>query len=179
MRPQLQTSAEDGSAMLGDCHRTCIAMILDMDRDEVPHFMEHVPKNADAESPEAQAAERAEREWMAARGLVPIHWGYTGDTSLEEVLKVLRLCSGTGLILGCTSGAGFNHSVVVYDGRIYNPAGGNATIAGPMRDGFWVVTAYAHLTKPIADPVEREDQPYIEQLHGADGAPSVAKQEEG
>lgn len=179
MRPQLQQhSGVDGS--FGDCHRTCIAMILDMDRDEVPHFMDGVPPDAPADSPEALAAEQAEREWMAARGLAPIHWGYTGDTPLLEVLAVLgRLVRGSAVILGCTSGNGVNHSVVVYEGAIYNPAGGNGTIAGPMRDGFWVVTAYAHLTRPIADPVEREDEVYIEQLHEGAGAPSVAKQEEG
>lgn len=179
MRPQLQQYAAHGGAQLGDCHRTCIAMILDLDRDEVPHFMANVPHEADAESPECKAAEEAEREWMAARGLAPIHWGYTGDTPLLEVLAVLgRLVRGTAVILGCTSGNGVNHSVVVYEGAIYNPAGGNATIAGPMRDGFWIVTAYAHLTKPLADPVEVDDQPYIEQLHEGAAAPSVATQEE-
>lgn len=180
MKPQLQSIADhsESSGKFGDCHRTCIAMILDLDRDEVPHFMDGVPNDADAESPEAQAAEQAERDWLAARGLVPVHWGYDGHTSLTEILTALgRTVRGSAVILGCTSGGGFNHSVVVYEGRIYNPAGGNGTIAGPMRDGFWVVTAYAHLTKPIADPVEQDDEPYIEQLPPVPTAPSVVKQE--
>lgn len=153
-------------------------MIFDLDRDEVPHFMHGVPNTADAEAPEAKAAEQAERDWLASRGLVPVHWGYDGSTALEEILTALKgTVRGSAVILGCTSGGGFNHSVVVYEGRIYNPAGGNATIAGPMRDGFWVVTAYAHATRPITDPVETEDEPYIEQLPPAPAAPSVVTQE--
>lgn len=179
VRPQLQQYTAFGGERLGDCHRTCIAMILDLDRDEVPHFMADVPYDAGPESPECIAAEQAERDWMAQRGLVPIHWGYDGDTPLLEVLAVLgRLVRGSAVILGCTSGNGVNHSVVVHEGCIYNPAGGNATIAGPMRDGFWIVTAYAHLTQPIADPVEQPDEPYIEQLHDGAGAPSVVTQED-
>ena len=180
MRPQLQAIRHaEADGQFGDCHRTCIAMILDLDRDEVPHFMDGVPNTADAEAPESKAAEQAERDWLAARGLVPIHWGYDGSTPLSEVLAVLeRTTRGSAVILGCTSGRGFNHSVVVYEGRVYNPAGGGGTIAGPMRDGYWIVTAYAHLTQPIADPVERDDEPYIEQLHQGAGAPSVVTQEE-
>lgn len=181
MRPQLQRYGHiECQGEFGDCHRTCIAMILDLDRDEVPHFMDGVPNTAPADAPESRAAEQAERDWLAGRGLVPVYWGYEGSsTSLEQVLAVLEQTTrGTAVILGCTSGRGLNHSVVVYQGRIYNPAGGNGVIAGPMRDGLWVVTAYAHLTRPLAPPAEREDQPYIEQLPGAEGPATVATQED-
>jgi hypothetical protein len=179
VRPQLQRYGHnEADGTFGDCHRTCIAMILDLDRDEVPHFMHGVPNTADAEAPESQAAERAEREWLLARSLAPVHWGYDGSTSLADVLAALeRTVRGTAVILGCTSGNGFNHSVVVYNGYIYNPAGSNGTVAGPMRDGFWVVTAYAHATKPLEDPIERDDQPYIEPLPPAPPHGSVVTQE--
>lgn len=151
MKPQLQRYRyNDGSGVLGDCHRTCLAMILDLDRDEVPHFMEQVPYDAPSDSPECQAAEAAERAWLASRSLVPVYWGYDGSTSLDHVLATLTsTVRGTAVILGCTSGNGVNHSVVFYDGRLYNPGGHAATIAGPMRDGFWYVTAYAYATKPL------------------------------
>lgn len=149
MRPQLQKHLfNDGSGVVGDCHRTCIAMILDLDRDEVPHFMEDVPYNLADGAPECAAAEQAEREWLRSRGLVPVYWGYDGDTPLTTVLEVLtNTVRDCAVILGCTSGNGVNHSVVFYNGGLYNPNDG--TIAGPMRNGYWYVTAYAHATKPL------------------------------
>jgi hypothetical protein len=178
--------AADSGSSFGDCHRTCIAMILDLDRDEVPHFMEGVPKDAPADAPECQAAEQAERDWLAGRGLVPVYWGYDGGTPLEDVLAVLaQAVRGTAVILGCTSPNGHNHSVVVYEGRVYNPSGG--AIAGPMRGcstmssdtaEFWAVTAYAHATKPLAPPVERNDETYTEPLPAGPAPASVATQED-
>lgn len=150
MTPQLQRYRfNDGSGVVGDCHRTCIAMILDLDRDEVPHFMQDVPYECTAESPESVVAEQAERDWLLREwGLVPVYWGYDGSMALGDVLTVLtNTVRGTAAILVCTSGNGCNHSVVFYNGQLYNPNDGN--IAGPMRNGFWYVTVYARATKPL------------------------------
>lgn len=164
MRPQLQKYLfNDGSGQYGDCHRTCIAMIFDLDRDDVPHFMEDVPPGQSAECPESVAAEAAERQWVLDRfGVTPVSIGYTGDTPLDGLLTTLGHClKGAAAILGCRSGNG-NHSVVVYQGEIYNPHG-EGVITGPMTDGFWWVTIYSHATKP---------------LHTAPAPASVVTQEE-
>jgi hypothetical protein len=165
MRPQLQSIRDhnEDSSQFGDCHRTCIAMILDLDRDEVPHFMDGVPMNAPADSPEYLAAEAAERAWLAERGLTPVYVAYDGSIGLDELLTVLAVTvKDAAVILGCTSSSGVNHSVVYYRGSIYNP--NINTIAGPMRDGFWWVTIYSHLTNPLSP---------------AQQAPSVVTQERG
>jgi hypothetical protein len=129
----------DGSGQFGDCHRTCIAMLLNMPRDEVPHFMQSVPYGTPPGDPLQAAAAKAEAEWLAERGLAAVSWGYTGDTPLEDVIAVTVKQTRAPLILGCTSQNDCNHSVVLYDGQIYNPNGGE--IKGPMQDGYWWLTA--------------------------------------
>jgi hypothetical protein len=123
-------------------------MILDLDRDEVPHFMDGVPMNSTADSPEYIAAEEAERAWLAERGLTPVYVAYDGSTGLSDLMQVLSATvRDAAVILGCTSSNGTNHSVVFYQGRIFNP--NLNTVAGPMRDGFWWVTIYARATNPL------------------------------
>jgi hypothetical protein len=150
MKPQLQSirGNDPERALFGDCHRTCIAMILDLDRDEVPHFMAECPPGLPPDDPRSQAAEQAERDWLLGRGLVPVYVPYPGDLPLTTLLEQLKVTArDTAVILGCKSGRGSNHSVVVYDGLVYNPNEG--FIAGPMTDGMWWVTIYAHATNPL------------------------------
>jgi len=139
MKPQMQKYLfNDGSGVVGDCHRTCLAMILNMDRDDVPHFMQDVPYNSTAEDPESQAAAQAERDWLAQRGLTTASWAFAGVT-LEDVVQVVSSQTNAAVILGCMSQNRTNHSVVLYQGEIHNPNGGE--IIGPMKDGFWWITA--------------------------------------
>lgn len=150
MRPQLQAirTYDPDAGLYGDCHRTCIAMILDMDRDDVPHFMDGVPKNCPPEHPASTRAERLEREWLAERGLTPVYVAYPGDVTLDELMHVLSvMVPEAAVILGCTSSSGSNHSVVYYQGRIYNP--NTNQIDGPMQDGMWWITIYARATNPL------------------------------
>lgn len=151
MRPQLQRFLHrEEEGQFGDCHRTCIAMILDMDRDDVPHFMDNVPANSPADSPECKAAEAAERAWLAELGLVPVYIPYLGEMPLEElVVHLNHTVRGAAVVLGCTSSNGTNHSVVFYEGQIYNPNA--SSVAGPMVDGMWWITIYARATLPLQD----------------------------
>lgn len=148
MKPQLQRFRGELGGAQGDCHRTCLAMILDLHRDEVPHFMEHVPVNAPADAPECIAAEQAERDWLAWRGLTPVYVAYDGRTSLDDLMRVLNATiTDAAVILGCTSSNGSNHSVVYYRGDLYNP--NLNSVAGPMLDGMWWITIYAKATNPL------------------------------
>jgi len=150
VRPQLQAirTYDPDAGLYGDCHRTCIAMILDMDRDEVPHFMDGVPKNAASDSPECVRAELDERAWLATQGLTPVNVAYPGDLSLAQLMELLAFVTReAAVIVGCTSSSGTNHSVVYYQGRIFNP--NTNTIVGPMKDGMWWITIYARATKPL------------------------------
>lgn len=150
MTPQKQKyrHAED-EGQFGDCHRTCIAMILDLPRDDVPHFMEGTSMDWPDGDPRWLACEDAERAWLATRGLQPVHCAYDGSMPLSVVLAVLaHTVRNVPVILGCTSTNGGNHSVVYYNGSIFNP--NDSGIKGPMRDGMWWVTTLAHQGKPLA-----------------------------
>ncbi len=117
-------------------------MILNMDRDDVPHFMEHLTPEHAPDSPESLACTRAELDWLAQHGLTFISVPFNGSYTLDELLAQLR---GTGddapVVLGCNTSAGVNHSVVIWRGEVYNPSA--VEITGPMNDGLWWITVYS------------------------------------
>lgn len=164
MRPQLQANRHDEAAgVYGDCHRTCLAMILDMDRDDVPHFMHGVPNAAGPDHPESVRCQREQAEWLAGMGLAVAELPFAGSIDLQQVLdQTARTCSGVAAILGCTSVAGFGHSVVIMDGEVWNPAGrGRDGITGPMamaepgwEAGAWWVTFLVRATAPLRAPAD-------------------------
>ncbi len=60
----------------GDCHRTAIACVLDMDAKDVPHFMDGKAFSGEAEN----AHDRAEA-WLNARGIATINIVFSGRCS--------------------------------------------------------------------------------------------------
>lgn len=170
MRPQRQKyRGGPDCEQFGDCHRTCIAMILNMDRDDVPHFMADVSPNEPADSAASLGALNAEREWLAKRQLAPVSIPFTGDIQLSDILAMLETQTTAPVILGCTSTNGTNHSVVVHEGQIYNPNFGE--VAGPMQDGFWWLTIFSVGPNWVPAP---EDAP----LRHGERAASVVTQED-
>jgi hypothetical protein len=142
LRPQQQRFRFASQGVAGDCHRTCIAMILNMHRDDVPHFMEGLDPSLPPDHPSHLAAERAELEWLARRGLTVVDLPFPGGHPLSELLEQFTtLAHGAPLILKCTATGGDHHSVVIVDGEVHNP--NSSEVVGPMRDGFWWVAIYA------------------------------------
>lgn len=128
----------------GDCHRTAIAIILDMDAKDVPHFMDGTPGKGDAE----EAHDRIEA-WLNARGICTIHVLFPGDMRLNDLLYTVEACNPRSrpvFILGGTSRTGVNHSVVCCDGEIAcDPSQNDSGIIGPCDDGFYWVTFFGAL----------------------------------
>lgn len=142
MRPQLQKYINGTDGQSGDCHRTCIAMILNMDRDEVPHFMVNVPPRCPPDDPRSKESVQLELEWLAQHGLTVVNVPFPGDTDIAHLLESLSvLANDAPVVLGCSAPNG-NHSVVVWRGEIYNPT--NGVIVGPQElTGFWWLTIYS------------------------------------
>ena len=117
--------------LYGDCHRTCYAVILDVDRDEVPHFYH----------PDTDTAQ-AFHDFHRDRGLEVIDVAFPGELPLVDVLNTLaNLNPGRPLILGGTSANGVNHSVVALDGEVaWDPSLDDSGIVGPCDDGLYWVT---------------------------------------
>jgi hypothetical protein len=144
VRPQKQRYTRNNVAAgeFGDCHRTCIAMILNMHRDDVPHFMDGVDPATPIDDPAWQRCEDAEVAWLHERGLTVVNVPFPGETNPGDVVEMMsNLAHGAPVVLGCTSINGCNHSVVICDGKVHNPNDGH--IAGPMRDGFWWLSIYS------------------------------------
>jgi hypothetical protein len=115
----------------GDCVRACIASLLEMDAEKVPHFYND---NCDGET----GNERI-RHFLAPR-YAPFWINYPGSLSLNDIQYTMSILNkGVSYILYCSSGGG-DHGVVCRDDMIiHNPAWLNSVIDGPASHGFWTV----------------------------------------
>jgi hypothetical protein len=138
MRLQKQAYLHDPSnGIFGDCYRTCLACILDMDRDDVPHYVTTMDPVEWAENvqPKYDA-------WLAELGLqelaIPVH-----DADLEQILNFhkTRSVQATVAMLTGKSSSGCNHVVIVTNGQIvHDPSITESSIIGPCDDGFYWLT---------------------------------------
>jgi hypothetical protein len=120
--------------VIGDCHRTAIACMLDLDVTAVPHFgKEHY------EDPVAFHA--AFKGWLEKEhGVTTVTIGYA-DVSLAEMLQSQAYhAKGVYYLLGGFSRTLVNHTVVGCGGEIaWDPSLDDAGITGPCDDGvFWI-----------------------------------------
>lgn len=112
----------------GDCHRACLAMMLDFDIEWVPHFCD--PRLYDEEK-----WEQYQNQWLEGFGKTLITFALFGEAPLGDVLDSRESFNpGVPYILGCRTAVA-DHSVVVYRREVYNP--GENEILGPMSTGFW------------------------------------------
>jgi hypothetical protein len=121
-----RSGADAPSGVSGDCYRSCIAHLLGIPRDEVPHFGAHGRHQNEA----AQLA----REWLAQRGLTIFECWADDKTKLSTILDAYsRQNPGAPIILhgeAAAKGGEINHAVVMLDGAIsYDPTG--AGVCGP------------------------------------------------
>lgn len=127
--------------LIGDCHRTCIAMLLGMDRDTVPNFAE---MGFDINKPEGgnykEFSEACEK-WLRENGLAEFQVGF--NDNLDRVLNFMKVINpGVRYILGGRSRSNCNHSVVAMNDEIIaDPSLSNAGIVGPCEpDGYYWIT---------------------------------------
>lgn len=133
MKPQKQKylhRPEEGQ--FGDCYRTCLACLLDMDRDDVPHFV----TTMDPGEWERNVQPRVDA-WLRERGFVELALPASGECDLDTILQMIS-SRGVYTILTGTSATGCNHCVVVGpDQTIHDPGRDDPGIVGPADDGFW------------------------------------------
>lgn len=121
----------------GDCFRCCMAMILGLSADKVPHIYE------DAHMGPLDLDEREARikKFLEPLGLIEMNVPYdVGD--YEDILKTIASFSpDAAYILSGKSRIGANHCVVCLNGEIYHDPSGNR-IVGPMSTGYYLVTFF-------------------------------------
>ena len=111
---------------IGDCDRTTVACLLNMDIDDVPHWGKSNWKN-----PRLWDAERT--KWLSARGLHPVRFLIGGD-DVEDVLNWQAAANpGTVYLLTGTSANLTPHVVICKnDEIIHDPSIDKSGIAGPL-----------------------------------------------
>ena len=116
----------------GDCHRTCIACLLDLEPAEVPNFGEHYE--------DGEAFNAAVDGYLASQFLAQSMHAFEG--TFEEIMKMQSILNkDIYYILGGQSKNGTNHSVVCLGGEIaWDPAIDDSGIIGPMTDGYFWIT---------------------------------------
>lgn len=119
--------------LIGDCWRTCIACLLDLRPDEVPHFC------ADCWEDNQKATANA-REFLALANLDFVEVAFQGD--LDLILRGVAAANpGKFYLLAGNSKNGVGHSVICCDDRIvWDPSLDDSGIVGPMDDGYYWVT---------------------------------------
>jgi len=118
----------------GDCHRACIASILELPLEEVPHFCDGGQEVGGLDCPV--------RSWLDERGLFQTNTPYNGNIDLDQLLHDLGIVlPGIYFILGGSSRNGVGHSLVAGEGRIvHDPSIDGSGCVGPMEDGLYWVT---------------------------------------
>ncbi len=120
---------EPEKKQFGDCYRTCIASLLDMKAETVPHFMH----DGDGE----QAAIRS-REWLNKRGYRMVTIPYTGDCEPGLIMQTMAAQNpGLYYLFTGRSGIACAHTVVCRDDDIVCDPSGNG-IVGDYDGFFWV-----------------------------------------
>lgn len=123
--------------MWGDCARTVIACMLDLEPEAVPHQQYEV---ADGEQ------DRFLNEWLATRGLRLVQVPY--DDEPEAIMKVMAsMYPGLTYLIAGTSKTGVNHFCIAKDDAIiWDPSLTNAGIVGRSDDGHTWVGHLVHVS---------------------------------
>lgn len=143
MTPHKQLFLHDpDNHIYGDCWRTCIACLLNIKPEQVPHF--YTKEMQDAEQVQTKM-----NEWLnAGYGLKTVDIPFLGD-SLEDVQQCFKVRNdGVHYILtGKSKNSNVNHCVICRNGEIiHDPAIDDSGIAAPCdlvsisgRQGFYWV----------------------------------------
>ncbi len=124
--------------VIGDCFRTCIACVLDLPPDAVPHVWQQHWESEDSTLPRAEL-----NAWLAPRGLAFVEYPLE-CTSVELRTYLAHYFRGVHVVLGCNSKHG-GHSVVARDADyLWDPSIDNSGCVGPMKDGYYWVGLLVH-----------------------------------
>lgn len=133
MKPVLCTVKHDPAAgTYGDCIRACIASILELTAEQVPHFA--------FDDPGGEVANQRIREFLASHRLAPFWINYDGSISRDELLGMMgELNSGAVFMLYGRTDSG-DHVVVCQGGEIvHDPSWYRSPLIGAGSHGFWTV----------------------------------------
>ncbi len=124
------------NGLYGDCFRACIASVLEMELEEVPHFYDGFDGDMDGDAEykinHAKNWVRNNTDYILSDIPILMKDQDGKEYSLYDASNFLRReFSGVHVILTGKSGAGdFNHSVVALNGRVVHDPNGSGVV-GP------------------------------------------------
>lgn len=127
---------------IGDCHRTAIACMLDLEPEQVPHFGKIHWENGDAWYA-AEAAFLREHGFAHAN----IWFEARDDLKAEHVMATMKhTCPDVYYLLGGKSRTGNDHTVIGLNDQIaHDPSPLESGIIGPMTSGYYIITLFIPL----------------------------------
>jgi hypothetical protein len=114
----------------GDCFRACIASILHLPAQAVPHVF-------DGASDDDTAGDGLEmlNQWLAQYGLA-----YTEVLTTDPLQMMARYNSAAYHVMVGRSPRGGNHAVVAKAGKVvHDPHPERGGLSKPLQDGYWAV----------------------------------------
>jgi hypothetical protein len=128
---------EPEAGTYGDCLRACVATILDLNTEDVPHFFH--------DGCEGEEGNQRLREWLATRQLAPFWSAYAGDLDAAEIMTEIAVSNPTvPFILYGETAYGGQHVVVCRSGKkVHDPAWIATPFSGPGPHGHWIVLVIA------------------------------------
>lgn len=126
----------------GNCMQTCIAGLLGKQISEVPHFGEGL--TFDRQNPTLREQEGIEFMNRVHSYLKSIGYRFFEvfyNATWEELKTLLKMNSHVPLLVSGASERGTNHSVIMYDGEVFDPHPDNLGLTGPMDNGVFSVGA--------------------------------------
>lgn len=123
----------------GDCVRACIASVMELDAEAVPHFFH--------DDPPGLVANHRIREWLRSHKLAPFWVHYPAEMKLEDILAIMaELNTGVPLIVYGACEGGGDHVVICQDGKMtHNPSWLGGSLTGPGSHGYWTVLVLARI----------------------------------
>lgn len=155
MTPRQQTYKHDPeNGVFGDCARTCLAALLEVPNEQVPHFL--------WDNPTGKVFNKRLDTWLTNYGLARFVVTFPKEVELEALMAYMKhMNPDIYVCLVGQSSLGCNHVVITLNGEIVMDPSGNGII-GPCDNGFWYVETYA----PIGFTVRKksaEDQEWLDQ----------------
>lgn len=123
----------------GDCVRACVASIMELDAEAVPHFYHD---NCDG----GTGFDRI-NAFVGQHGLATFTTAYSGDDTLAELLATMGEQNPTAvyMLFGRTASGG-SHVVVCRGGQIvHDPAWSRSPLIAPTSAGCWIVMVLARV----------------------------------
>lgn len=133
-----QLCAHNPPISVGDCHRTALGCLLDVEPQDVPHFAEIYWNEEKLQTFEEK---RHVREWLEGFGVSEVTYGFQCH-SYEDIRNLMKLqanVNGEDIVYMLIGKSNIGNHVVICRGAefLWDPSPSNDFIVAPVDDCIW------------------------------------------